>query len=59
MRTYVRGGIVIERYEGCRGIHLDQGELERLIDVEGAGRSGIVGERIDPPGWIWTAGMPA
>ena len=49
MRTYVRGGIVVELCEDCRGIFLDSGELERLIDVEGGGWSGIVGEPIDPP----------
>jgi Zn-finger nucleic acid-binding protein len=42
MRTYVRGGIVVELCEDCRGIFLDQGELERLIDAEGGGWSGIV-----------------
>ena len=42
MKTYVRGGIVVELCEDCRGIFLDQGELERLIDVEGGGWSGIV-----------------
>ena len=35
MRTYVRGGIVVELCEDCRGIFLDKGELERLVDVEG------------------------
>jgi hypothetical protein len=42
MRTYVRGGIVVELCEDCRGIFLDKGELERLIDAEGGGWSGIV-----------------
>jgi hypothetical protein len=42
MRTYVRGGIVVELCEDCRGIFLDKGELERLIDLEGGGWSGIV-----------------
>jgi len=43
MRTYVRGGIVVELCEDCRGIFLDKGELERLIDVEGGGWSGLIG----------------
>jgi Transcription factor zinc-finger len=59
MRTYVRGGIVIGLCEGCRGTVPDAGELERLIDVEGGERSGIVGEPVDPPGWLWTAGTQA
>jgi Zn-finger nucleic acid-binding protein len=50
MRTYVRGGIVVEMCEDCRGIFLDHGELERLIDVEGGGWSGIVAEPGDPVG---------
>lgn len=45
MRTYERTGIVLEQCEDCRGIYLDSGELERLIDAEGGGWSG----RIGPP----------
>ncbi len=45
MRTYERTGIVVEQCEECRGIFLDNGELERLIDAEGGGWSG----RIGPP----------
>jgi len=48
MWTYARGGIVVELCEDCRGIFLDQGELERLIDVEGGGWSGIVTDPLDP-----------
>lgn len=48
MRTYVRGGIVVELCEDCRGIFLDKGELERLIDAEGGGWSGLVAEPADP-----------
>lgn len=50
MRTYVRGGIVVELCEDCRGIFLDKGELERLIDVEGGGWAGIVAQPTDPTG---------
>ena len=50
MRTYVRGGIVVELCEDCRGIFLDQGELERLIDAEGGGWSGIVTQPDDSTG---------
>lgn len=45
MQTYERTGIVVEQCEDCRGIFLDSGELERLIDAEGGGWSG----RIGPP----------
>jgi Zn-finger nucleic acid-binding protein len=34
MRTYERNGIVIDQCEECRGIFLDRGELEQLLDQE-------------------------
>ena len=34
MRPYERNGIVIDQCLGCRGIFLDRGELESLIDAE-------------------------
>jgi Zn-finger nucleic acid-binding protein len=34
MRQYERAGVVIEQCEQCRGIFLDRGELERLVDAE-------------------------
>jgi Zn-finger nucleic acid-binding protein len=40
--TYERSEVIIEQCEDCRGIFLDQGELERLIEAEGGGWSGIV-----------------
>ena len=36
MRSYERNGIVVDQCTGCKGIFLDRGELERLIDAEGA-----------------------
>ncbi len=42
MLVYERTGIVVEQCEECRGIFLDHGELERLIDIEGGGWSGRV-----------------
>ena len=50
LRPYRRSGLVVEQCEDCRGIFLDGGELERLIDAEGGGWSG----RIGPP-WPWIA----
>jgi uncharacterized protein len=32
--THERHGVVIEECLGCRGVFLDRGELERLIDAE-------------------------
>ena len=34
MRTYERNGILIDQCEECRGIFLDRGELEQLLDAE-------------------------
>lgn len=50
MRTYVRAGLVVDLCEDCRGMFLDQGELERLIDAEGGGWSGVVAGPVDPAG---------
>ena len=36
MRTYERSGVTIDQCTECRGIFLDRGELERLVDVENA-----------------------
>ena len=36
MRSYERNGITIEQCAECRGVFLDRGELERLIDAEAA-----------------------
>lgn len=35
MRSYERNGITIDQCQECRGIFLDRGELERMIDAEG------------------------
>ncbi|ABY24507.1 conserved hypothetical protein [Renibacterium salmoninarum ATCC 33209] len=34
MRSYERNGVMIDQCEGCRGIFLDRGELEQLMDAE-------------------------
>jgi uncharacterized protein len=34
MRTYERSGVTVDQCTECRGIFLDRGELERLVDVE-------------------------
>jgi uncharacterized protein len=36
MRSYERSGLTVDQCTGCRGVFLDRGELERLIDAEGA-----------------------
>ena len=34
MRTYERSGIAIDQCHDCRGVFLDRGQLERLIDAD-------------------------
>ena len=36
MRSYERNGVTVDQCTGCRGIFLDRGELERLVDAEGS-----------------------
>lgn len=36
MRQYERSGVTVDQCTDCRGIFLDRGELERLIDAENA-----------------------
>jgi Zn-finger nucleic acid-binding protein len=36
MRSYERSGITVDQCTGCRGVFLDRGELERLVDAEGS-----------------------
>lgn len=34
MRSYERSGITIDQCSDCRGVFLDRGELERLVEAE-------------------------
>jgi Zn-finger nucleic acid-binding protein len=34
MRSYERSGITVDQCGECRGIFLDRGELEKLVDAE-------------------------
>jgi uncharacterized protein len=36
MRAYERSGVTVDQCTECRGIFLDRGELERLLDAEAA-----------------------
>jgi uncharacterized protein len=36
MRQYERSGLHVDQCTECRGIFLDRGELERLVDAENA-----------------------
>jgi Zn-finger nucleic acid-binding protein len=41
MRTYERSGITVDQCADCRGIFLDRGELERLVDAEQGWQRGL------------------
>ncbi|MGH3751049.1 MAG: zf-TFIIB domain-containing protein, partial [Micromonosporaceae bacterium] len=53
MRQYERNSITIDQCTECRGLFLDRGELERLIDAEAAfyesAPSGQAGSPGQPP----------
>ncbi|MGH3715996.1 MAG: zf-TFIIB domain-containing protein, partial [Micromonosporaceae bacterium] len=34
MRSYERNGVTVDQCTECRGLFLDRGELEKLIDAE-------------------------
>ena len=36
MRTYERNGVHVEQCSDCRGLFLDRGELEKLVEAEGS-----------------------
>ncbi len=40
MRTYERNGVHVDQCTDCRGIFLDRGELDLLIDAENAWHGG-------------------
>jgi Zn-finger nucleic acid-binding protein len=40
MRTYERNGVHVDQCTDCRGIFLDRGELDRLIDAENTWNEG-------------------
>jgi Zn-finger nucleic acid-binding protein len=45
MRSYERNGVVVDQCTECRGVFLDRGELERLVEAEGS----YYGERGSEP----------
>jgi Zn-finger nucleic acid-binding protein len=40
MRTYERNGVHVDQCSDCRGIFLDRGELDQLIDAENSWHGG-------------------
>src|SRR5262245_16449260 len=50
MRGYERSGITVDQCTDCRGIFLDRGELERLVDAENQWHGGQSAPPPPPPG---------
>jgi Zn-finger nucleic acid-binding protein len=52
MRSYERNGVTIDQCSECRGIFLDRGELERLVDAENSHYSAPPPQQQqEPPRW--------
>ena len=49
MRSYERNGVTVDQCTGCRGVFLDRGELERLVDAESAFYEGAPPPPSQPP----------
>lgn len=60
MATYERSGITLDQCRECRGIFLDRGELEKLVDAEGGAwmgpQPGVPAQATDA---AHAAGLPA
>ena len=52
MRSYERNGVTLDQCTECRGIFLDRGELERLIDAENSHYGGPSEGRQDQGGSV-------
>ena len=52
LRSYERNGVTIDQCTECRGIFLDRGELERLIDAENSHYGGAAEQRQDLGGSV-------
>ncbi|HEX5622334.1 MAG TPA: zf-TFIIB domain-containing protein [Solirubrobacteraceae bacterium] len=48
MRTYERNGIHVDQCSECRGLFLDRGELEHLVQAEGSFYGGGGGGGSEP-----------
>lgn len=49
MRQYERSGVTVDQCTECRGIFLDRGELERLVDAETAYHAAPPAAAAPPP----------
>lgn len=55
MRSYERNGVTVDQCYDCRGIFLDRGELDRLVDAENSWH-GNAGAASPPPSAAPAAG---
>ena len=56
MHAYERNGVVVDQCTECRGIFLDRGELEHLIDAEARFNSGAAAS--PPPSYPQASAYP-
>jgi Zn-finger nucleic acid-binding protein len=49
MRHYERSGVTLDQCADCRGIFLDRGELERIVDAESAWQTSRAPQQPPPP----------
>jgi Zn-finger nucleic acid-binding protein len=49
MRTYERNGVHVDQCSDCRGIFLDRGELDRLVDAENSWHGSAPQQAADRP----------
>jgi len=47
MSSYERNGVVVDQCQDCRGIFLDRGELERLVEAEGVYHRSVPAQQRD------------
>jgi hypothetical protein len=46
MRSYERNGITVDQCTSCKGIFLDRGELEHLLDAEASANSAVQSQQV-------------
>jgi Zn-finger nucleic acid-binding protein len=57
-RQYERNGVTVDQCTECRGIFLDRGELDRLVDAENSWHDSGAAEPGQPPAAPGTAEVP-
>lgn len=60
MSSYERAGVVVDQCTECRGIFLDRGELERLLDIAGGAVQPVAQPQYasPPPDRSWRGAPP-